>query len=437
MEIPTTAAIVGLRPGDVLDHVPVPASGRLGRKRSRRRPTGPGSASTVATAITRLAAGSGELIVHAPAPASSRGWSPAGIDIRAEGLAIEAQIGWGRPAVGRDRHRGARRPTPRRRRRASTSAARRRRSSWSGRASTSRPCRVRGPSASAAVIVGRRRRPRHAPAELVRGPAAGRLHAAAPFATPGHGLATAAAHPAPRLGPARRGRGPAGRHPAESARTLIIGGDPDRCSPRRRDRRARSGSSAARGVTGRAASSACPARGAGRAAATRPAASSRWPAPRARPRAHLRAALDAGAPRRRRTAVTRCRVQDLRPDRDVAGRQPSPADADADDWRAALAAVARAGGPDRARRSARRRARRSSPRASRAGLGVARRRQQPELHADGRVRGPAAALPPGPLSARGHERGPRGRPARRAPGRRRDAQRVGRPARRRRSTPTG
>ncbi|MEA2027184.1 MAG: hypothetical protein U9O18_10880, partial [Chloroflexota bacterium] len=32
IEVPTSAAIIGMRPGDVLDNVPVPQSGRRGRK---------------------------------------------------------------------------------------------------------------------------------------------------------------------------------------------------------------------------------------------------------------------------------------------------------------------------------------------------------------------------------------------------------------------
>jgi hypothetical protein len=100
VEIPTTAAVVGLRPGDSLDHVPVPASGRLGRKSPqatyRTRVCEHGRDGT-----TRLVAGSGEFLVHSPAAGVVETVVPGRVDIRAEGLAVEAQVGWGRPAVGR------------------------------------------------------------------------------------------------------------------------------------------------------------------------------------------------------------------------------------------------------------------------------------------------------------------------------------------------
>ena len=100
VEIPTTAAVVGLRPGDILDHVPVPASGRLGRRSTqgtyRTRVCEHGRDGT-----TRLAAGSGDILVHSPAAGLVEAVLPGRIDIRVEGLAVEAQVGWGRPSVGR------------------------------------------------------------------------------------------------------------------------------------------------------------------------------------------------------------------------------------------------------------------------------------------------------------------------------------------------
>ena len=100
VEIPTTAAIVGLRPGDFLDHVPVSQSSRLGRKSPqatyRTRVCEHGR-----DGLTRLAAGSGEIIIHAPASGVVETVLPGRIDIRADGLAVDAQVGWGRPAVGR------------------------------------------------------------------------------------------------------------------------------------------------------------------------------------------------------------------------------------------------------------------------------------------------------------------------------------------------
>jgi hypothetical protein len=100
VEIPTTAALVGLRPGDLLDDVPVPQTSRLGRRMTqtayRTRVLEHGR-----DGITRLAAGSGMSLVHSPAAGLVTQVVPGRIDIRAEGLAVEAQVGWGRPAVGR------------------------------------------------------------------------------------------------------------------------------------------------------------------------------------------------------------------------------------------------------------------------------------------------------------------------------------------------
>lgn len=100
LEIPTTAAVVGLRPGDILDHVPAPHSGRLGRRAAqamyRTRVCEHGR-----DGITRLAAGSGDIIVHAPAAGIVERVLPGRIDLRAEGLAVDAAVGWGRPSVGR------------------------------------------------------------------------------------------------------------------------------------------------------------------------------------------------------------------------------------------------------------------------------------------------------------------------------------------------
>jgi len=100
VEMPTTAAVVGLHPGDILDHVPVPQSSRLGRRSPqatyRTRVCEHGRDGT-----TRLAAGSGEIVVHAPAPGVITAVLPGRLDIRTEGLAVQAQVGWGRPAAGR------------------------------------------------------------------------------------------------------------------------------------------------------------------------------------------------------------------------------------------------------------------------------------------------------------------------------------------------
>lgn len=98
--IPTTAAVVGLRPGDVLDDVPVPSTGRLGRRTSdgtyRTRVCEHGR-----DGITRLVAGSGDVTVHSPVAGIVERVLPGRIEIRSEGLALDAQVGWGRPASGR------------------------------------------------------------------------------------------------------------------------------------------------------------------------------------------------------------------------------------------------------------------------------------------------------------------------------------------------
>lgn len=100
VEIPTTAAVVGLRPGDVLDEVPMPSTGRLGRRSSggtyRTRVCEHGRDGT-----TRLVAGSGDITVYSPAEGVVEAVLPGRIEIRSEGLAIDAQAGWGRPSSGR------------------------------------------------------------------------------------------------------------------------------------------------------------------------------------------------------------------------------------------------------------------------------------------------------------------------------------------------
>ena len=98
--IPTTAAVVGLRPGDTLDHVPVPGEGRRGRdaktENYRARVLEHGR-----DGITRLAAGKGEFYVHSPVAGVVSSLVPGRMDIAAEGLALSGRIGWGRPTAGR------------------------------------------------------------------------------------------------------------------------------------------------------------------------------------------------------------------------------------------------------------------------------------------------------------------------------------------------
>lgn len=100
VEIATTAALVGLPPGTPLDDVPVAQAGRLGRRSQG------GSYQTRVCehgrdGITRLAAGSGEVITTSPASGVVTAALPGRIDIRADGIGVPARVGWGRPAAGR------------------------------------------------------------------------------------------------------------------------------------------------------------------------------------------------------------------------------------------------------------------------------------------------------------------------------------------------
>ena len=100
IEIPTSAAVIGLRPGDILDNVPIEESGRLGRKSSttasRTRVLEHGR-----DGVTRLVAGSGENSIEAPAAGVIEGVTPSRVDLRVDGLSVDARVGWGRAASGR------------------------------------------------------------------------------------------------------------------------------------------------------------------------------------------------------------------------------------------------------------------------------------------------------------------------------------------------
>ncbi len=100
VEVPTTAALVGLRPGDIIDAVPMPQTGRLGRRAPqvnyRARVCEHGR-----DGITRLAAGTNDVAVHAPAAGQIEAVLPGRLDLRVDGLSVDAQVGWGRPASGR------------------------------------------------------------------------------------------------------------------------------------------------------------------------------------------------------------------------------------------------------------------------------------------------------------------------------------------------
>lgn len=99
VEIPTTAAVVGMHPGDVLDQVPIPQSGR----RARRGPAETYRARVLEhgrDGITRLVAASGEGTVLSPLSGFVEALVPGRLDIRAEGLAVSGQVAWGRPSGG-------------------------------------------------------------------------------------------------------------------------------------------------------------------------------------------------------------------------------------------------------------------------------------------------------------------------------------------------
>lgn len=100
LEIPTSAAFLAARPGDVLDNVPAPQAGRLGRKSTpttyRTRIVEHGR-----DGITRLVTGKSEVVVEAPAAGTVEALTPAFVELRARGLCVDARVGWGRPANGR------------------------------------------------------------------------------------------------------------------------------------------------------------------------------------------------------------------------------------------------------------------------------------------------------------------------------------------------
>lgn len=100
VKVESSAAVIGIPPGAVLDDVPVESSGRLGRRTSegsyRARVCEHGR-----DGVTRLVAGRGEVTVNAPASGVIEAVTPARVDLRASGLAIDARIGWGRPSAGR------------------------------------------------------------------------------------------------------------------------------------------------------------------------------------------------------------------------------------------------------------------------------------------------------------------------------------------------
>lgn len=100
IEVESNAAVIGVPPGAVLDNVPSGSSGRLGRRSSettyRTRVCEHGR-----DGITRLVAGTGEVVVTAPASGIIEAVTAARVDLRTNVLTVDARIGWGRPSVGR------------------------------------------------------------------------------------------------------------------------------------------------------------------------------------------------------------------------------------------------------------------------------------------------------------------------------------------------
>ena len=100
LEVPTSAALIRLHPGDILDNVPGPQSGRLGRRSSgtayRTRVCEHGRDGT-----THLVAGSNAVTLTAPASGVIEAIIPGCLYLRADGLAVDARVGWGRPSWGR------------------------------------------------------------------------------------------------------------------------------------------------------------------------------------------------------------------------------------------------------------------------------------------------------------------------------------------------
>lgn len=100
LETPTTAAVVGLRPGELLDRIEPVRSGRRGRRAEpeevRARVIEHGR-----DGITRLAAGSDDVTVVSPVSGVVEGLVPGRLDLRSEGVTVVGQVAWGRPTAGR------------------------------------------------------------------------------------------------------------------------------------------------------------------------------------------------------------------------------------------------------------------------------------------------------------------------------------------------
>ena len=100
VEVPTSAAIISLRPGDILERLPAPGRGRRGH-RPPESALGARLIEHGRDGISRLAAGRVEDIVVAPAEGVVEALTPGRLDLRVDGLGIEGRVGWGRPSAGR------------------------------------------------------------------------------------------------------------------------------------------------------------------------------------------------------------------------------------------------------------------------------------------------------------------------------------------------
>jgi hypothetical protein len=100
VELPTSASIISLRPGDILQRLPAPARGRRGQ-RPPESALGARLIEHGRDGISRLAAGRVEDLVVAPAAGVVEALTPGRLDLRVDGLGIEGRVGWGRPAGGR------------------------------------------------------------------------------------------------------------------------------------------------------------------------------------------------------------------------------------------------------------------------------------------------------------------------------------------------
>ena len=100
--MPTTAAIIGLRPGGILDRAADSRARATQRTDQRRQPSGPASSSTAATASADSPPAARGAQRHRPGVRDDRAaLTPGRLDLRCEGVGIEGLIGWGRPASGR------------------------------------------------------------------------------------------------------------------------------------------------------------------------------------------------------------------------------------------------------------------------------------------------------------------------------------------------